>query len=231
MGSDMTAHEIGLTIMAEQKANFCLPRYTPVGWWECDVIEVTKAGYWREYEIKLTRQDFLNDAMKYKRTREWLGAGQGYRVAKKHTMLAERHKDGPNAFIFVTKKGIVTEADIPVWAGWAEVERRENSHLIPYRFSIIPRRPAPKLHTHKLEERVRKHMESVCYYRFHALALDYARLTAKQSPTKTPKPIKPVSTLLEPVKVPGLIDPLSAPRGEIPTNENKVPNRGSHRAA
>jgi RNA polymerase primary sigma factor len=35
-----------------------LPNYTPDKWHECDVFGVTRAGYFHEFEIKLTRADF-----------------------------------------------------------------------------------------------------------------------------------------------------------------------------
>ena len=41
-----------------------LPNFTPNGWFECDIWVLTKSGYGREYEIKLTVSDFKADAKK-----------------------------------------------------------------------------------------------------------------------------------------------------------------------
>ena len=41
-----------------------LPRITPEGWWECDMFSTTKAGFWTEHEIKVSKADFKNDFTK-----------------------------------------------------------------------------------------------------------------------------------------------------------------------
>ena len=46
-----------------------IPTYTPPGWWECDVCEITDAGYMHEFEIKMTRGDFRADAKKTRYSR------------------------------------------------------------------------------------------------------------------------------------------------------------------
>ena len=62
----MTERDIQIAIWwAWGKAGHCcMPNYTPRDWWECDVFCVSKAGYFTEYEIKLTAQDFRADAQK-----------------------------------------------------------------------------------------------------------------------------------------------------------------------
>lgn len=44
--------------------SFVIPNYTPSGWFESDIFELTKSGYFREYEIKMSLSDFRADAVK-----------------------------------------------------------------------------------------------------------------------------------------------------------------------
>ena len=62
----MNAERITAAILRERWRKLRLPRYTPKGWWECDVFELTTSGYFREYEIKTSLSDFRNDAKKFK---------------------------------------------------------------------------------------------------------------------------------------------------------------------
>jgi hypothetical protein len=59
----MNAREIQQRLIVERyRRGICVPNYTPKDWWECDVFELTPAGYFREYEIKMTVADFRADA-------------------------------------------------------------------------------------------------------------------------------------------------------------------------
>src|SRR5690606_6291621 len=106
-------------------------------------------GYAREYEIKTSRSDFLAD-----RRKSHLG-----RV--KHDELAEGATCGPTRFWFVTPVGLLTEGDIPEWAGWIEIAGAE----VLWKAKEIVRRPAPQLHREKFGFRVS--MLDTCYYRYH----------------------------------------------------------------
>ena len=149
--------------------SFVLPNYTPANWWECDVFEVTKAGYWREYEVKVSRADFLADRHKQKQSysqwnpdeRPGIGETLKTSVLKKYDMLSESSEKGPNLFWYVTPKGLVEIQEIPGWAGLIELDRHpKHGHL-----SERVVRKAPKLHSTKCSELVRQHSLSVCYWR------------------------------------------------------------------
>ena len=43
-----------LYYMLRSAAQCLMPNFTPGGWWECDLATVTRAGYFVEYEIKLS---------------------------------------------------------------------------------------------------------------------------------------------------------------------------------
>ena len=95
-----------------------MPNYTPRNWWECDLFRVTNAGYFYEYEIKLSRSDFKADAHKIrsrwgpKEDGKW-----GFReVANKHQLLKDG-KEGPKHFLWVIPEGLIELEEIEEWAG------------------------------------------------------------------------------------------------------------------
>ena len=119
----MTAAEIGTALIRDRwRRNFCLPTYTPIGWWECDIFEVTAAGVFREYEIKLSRADFFADRRK-EQPGKYLGRDPETRqplrgpAGVKHDLLARGYPRGPQRFWFVAPEGILAVADMPLWAG------------------------------------------------------------------------------------------------------------------
>jgi len=158
-----------LTLMRERKRrNFCLPNFTPMGWWECDVFELTASGYFREYEIKLSVADFRADARKSD-TFSW-DAGKLLPEPKtvyKHHYLSEGYAEGPVQFWFVTLAGLLDGETLPPWAGWIELTVREGHHAPAYHFSEHERVKAPRLHSEKANPKIRQQALASCYYRYH----------------------------------------------------------------
>ena len=105
----------GDPIFVERKRDF-LNLYT-----ESDAVIATMAGQVIEYEIKVSRADYVRDRHK-RRNKIYSGEYPG--------ML-------PNRFYYVTPPDIITEADLPAWAGWYELLTRGTLTLL---------RKAPKLH-------------------------------------------------------------------------------------
>lgn len=168
----LTATEIIAQLVRERwLAAFCLPTYAPKGWWECDVFEVTKAGYWHEFEVKLSRADFLADARKKQRDR-WKYVG-GEKVdlpgPVKHELLAAKSTKGPSRFTFVVPAGLIPLADVPEWAGLFEAERVGSA-----RVAIRCVKTAPRLHTEKFGDGRLRDAEGTSYYRFHRATVAYA---------------------------------------------------------
>ena len=130
------------------------PHYTPSRWFECDVIEITAAGYFREFEVKVTRADFKTDAAKEKPSRF------GWPARNKHAELGEKSILGPGTFSFVTPEGLLAPTDIPDFAGWIEVRIHGKITL------EIVRKVAPKLHSQKFSAKRLEHLRSVFYWRF-----------------------------------------------------------------
>jgi len=84
---------------------------------EADLISVTKSGYWNEYEIKRSRQDFLAEI------RAFNGDGSySYAKYEKHDKIRKCKNGGnnnkiPNKFWLVTPPDLVEEKEIPDYWG------------------------------------------------------------------------------------------------------------------
>lgn len=148
--------------------NLLMPRYTPKDWWECDLFEVTPAGYFCEYEIKTSRSDFFNDQKKADMRCSYYNI-QSKKIANlqdspdtKHKRLSNRCPPAPNRFYFVIPVGLVKIEEIPEWAGLIVVG--ENNKTI-YENEI---KTAPVLHREKRPS-VESQIHKACYYRYHGL--------------------------------------------------------------
>ena len=162
----MTATEIEDMLVRERwHHGTTMPRYTPRQWWECDVAELTGAGYLREYEIKLSRQDFRADAHKE--------AYFLHNRKNKHELLAQRSPVGPCQFWFVAPANVLPLSIIPEWAGLYEVRKEDRPYARAYLYEV---KKAPRLHDTKVTPEVRDHMVGVAYYRFHNLAAKHRRM-------------------------------------------------------
>jgi len=112
-----------------------LPNYTPADWWENDVIRVTQAGYWYEYEIKLSLNDFYAD--RRKEHSPW-----GKPIESKHRLLAGTDGRGPRKFWFVCPWfNVIQMKHVPEWAGliWAYPDGHES-----IKFKVIRNAPSRK---------------------------------------------------------------------------------------
>lgn len=139
---------------AYQGSSFVCNNYTPKGWFECDVFEITKSGYGIEYEIKLTRGDFRADRFKEQRRHDW--ELNKTTVLNKHTALRERSEVTPNRFYYAVPKGLISPEELPDWAG-----------LLYIRETHIERvKPARMLHKIKVADKVRAHLLRSFYHRY-----------------------------------------------------------------
>jgi len=133
---------------------FILPNYTPYKWWECDMFGLTKAGYMREWEIKRTRADFVNDKNKKHRWFDW--KKKEFCSEKKYQLLANGSEYAPRQFWYVVPEGVLEVDDVPEFAGF----------MIVKEYSMIEIRKAPFLHKHKAHERTVLNSQSVLYHRY-----------------------------------------------------------------
>lgn len=131
----ISARAITIAMLREKwlQSAAALPCYTPDGWWECDVIEITKAGYWVEYEVKTSRADYLADFKKSKTRR-------GETVTK-HGLLESDPTKGPSRFFFVAPMGLIKPEDLPKWAGLIEAYKFSPGGVIMFHYTVkAPRR-------------------------------------------------------------------------------------------
>lgn len=189
----MTENDVVLTIIRERhKRGTCMPRYTPNKWWEADTWEITDSFFSIEYEVKLTRADFKKDAFKAdeppkyhwrSETPEW-----GPHLSK-HVRLQMGDPNGPSQFYFVTPQGMLTAADIPHWAGWATVSRRNQYYKPPFHLDLHIEKKAPRLHKEKVDEKAVRAIHKCGYYRFHSAIWDLERALNKNRDDE-PTPIQ-----------------------------------------
>lgn len=134
-----------------------MPNFAPAGWYECDVFRVTKAGYFYEYEIKLSVSDFRRDREKH--TYDWR-AGT---CTSKHMALRYGAERGPSRFYFVMPDDIADKvrSEIPEWAGLFECRGG----------SGWPRctKQAPVLHKRKVSPAIIRQAQSSALGRFWEL--------------------------------------------------------------
>lgn len=97
--------------------------------WEKDIASVSKSGLLREYEIKVTRSDFLAD-----KKRKSLKFAH-YQMKQEGT--------APNYFYYVCPKGLIKESEIPSYAGLYYYYPNER---------IICVKNATKIHKHKVNK-------------------------------------------------------------------------------
>lgn len=175
----MNAWHLQTAIMAPRYLrSFVLPNHHVPGWAEADVFEVTKAGYFREYEIKTSVSDFKKDstktvwAGKYD-IREHQGRTFSYRKDEtKHSLLSQGYEKGPVQFWFVVPIGLLENQEIPEWAGLIEVRLKHQNEddlnrYRPWNLLTSETKKAPRLHKAKYPEKKMQRARESCYYRLH----------------------------------------------------------------
>jgi hypothetical protein len=168
----MTCEDITRRLLVDRyRAGLCLPRFTPGRWFECDVFERSKAGYFIEYEIKMTRQDFKADQFK-RQALSWTQRRERTDPTGSPTkweLLKARVPYGPRRFYFVCPTGVLTLPDVPEWAGLIIMDGRRGRPP----FTVYPAvlKEAPKLHNTKADPSIAETIRRSCYYRFHNLYL------------------------------------------------------------
>lgn len=180
----MTALDIQRVLMVTRyRRNTVMPRFTPRRWFECDLVEITPAGFWREYEIKVTRADFRADRLKGPDLRTVVirrSMGKTLETQPKWERLAQSDPSGPNAFWFVAPEGVIPRDELPPWAGLIEMR----PHVSRYKWQSgtawgqiteVLTVEAPKLHSEKADPKVSEKIREACYYRFLTRELHASR--------------------------------------------------------
>lgn len=169
----ITERRIQLAIYADKSgaSQIICPNYTPAGWWECDLWQVTKAGYAVEYEIKLSLSDFKIDAKKTQRRFENSNETEKWKIIdeNKHDLLSDRCERGPSRFFYCIPDELIDQIH-PILPAWAGLLSFKHSRL-RYRSARRIIKDAPKLHKVKVCPReIELCKDRVMFRYWHALA-------------------------------------------------------------
>lgn len=107
--------------------------------WESDYLAITRSGIAYECEIKISKQDFLNDSKKH----------------NKHLIISEgRLPEGrPNYFYYVVPEGLISAEDVPEHAGLI--------YALPYGIQYV--KEAKKVHSGKFDYEQTNLMDKLYY--------------------------------------------------------------------
>ncbi len=162
----MTAREIQSTLIRKRHLRAkVLANFTPKGWWECDLLELTDAGFFVEYEIKLTLADFWAD---FTKLRELPVArdSEETTVFRKHDRLRmDRSAETPRRFWFVCPENVIPVAECPPYAGLIYIQSHDYADGLYERVAV----KAPWRHREKVPHQIVHHAMTACYYRLNDL--------------------------------------------------------------
>ena len=155
--------------MLHRKHVIAVPNSRYLSLSEADVLTVTPARLVNEFEIKLSRADFLAEF------RTPTGKHRSYRKTHKHRALKwaydgspiSRHT--PNYYWFVTYEVDIAD-DVPEYAGWLEMVKTRKGYDFNQRVA------APRLHTVSIDEKDILKMARILSYR---VMTDYKRKQGK----------------------------------------------------
>jgi hypothetical protein len=137
-----------------KRHRFMVPNVQVFGW-ESDLVSVTRDDYVYEYEIKISRKDFLLDLTKHRHSHLT-------RVHAGESGLWPGVQRGANYLFYAAPESLLTVNEIPSHAGLIVVTDSGLTEVA---------RPAPKLHKHKLPEHSRQWLERSITQRFWSARL------------------------------------------------------------
>lgn len=130
-----------------------------------------------EFEIKLSRSDFLNDANKglsFGHTKEYYESLGIDLAGTKYERLMEGDKSGPSKFWYIVPEILLSTIEIPTFAGCLCAVRRG-------RFIFFKEeKKAPRLHKNKLSEEIKDNlMHKLCFRYWRERNRNYERFLAE----------------------------------------------------
>jgi hypothetical protein len=140
----VTAYHIQRTLFFKlvSTSKVVMPNFTPIGWFECDFFRVTQAGFFYEYEIKLSVSDFKADRRKNLTIKE----GSEYNNYSKAELIESAKPRAPHRFFYVIPNYLYDEIYpiLPTWAGLICVT--------PVYYNMSTVKQAPKIHDKKVSK-------------------------------------------------------------------------------
>jgi len=93
-----------------------MPNFTPNGWQECDMFSLTTSLFFHEIEVKVSRADFRSEfnSKRYK-----------HMVLRGDKALSRGQRSPPRTFSFACPYGLLSESDVPEYAGLIWVDRKK----------------------------------------------------------------------------------------------------------
>ena|ERR1700753_3664 len=128
-----------------RKHKYCLPNVF-FGRIELDVFALTNSGYTYEYEVKISRSDFLAD--KNKREKH-----DRYSKALNKEIISGFT---PNRFYYVCPEGMIAPGEVPEYAGLIYFDGNYLKEI----------KPAPFIHKTKILESLYRQIVDKCYHRY-----------------------------------------------------------------
>lgn len=129
--SDIITYKFINWLGTQYKQDLFLPN-TYLDQFEMDVMRLNRQGYVTEYEIKISRSDFKNDAKKGR-----IVYGRSTNKYEKY----ENKKSKSNRFFYVVPKDLIGVDEVPTFAGLIYYDERFGS------FQIV--KNAPMMHKNK----------------------------------------------------------------------------------
>lgn len=140
-----------------------LPNPTPASFprivrWESDLVSINRSGFFNEYEIKISRSDYLRDQKKLLKISELSDHYETLKKYKKHIAPVGY----PNYFWYVTAG---FEIEPPAWSGWILITEEPHTRWDSLSMKIIKK--APRLHNGKVGERQYAQIAKLISYRLN----------------------------------------------------------------
>jgi hypothetical protein len=112
--------------------------------WEADIVVVTRAFFTHEFEIKLSRQDYLSDSKKEKHDhiQRYIKGERKFNKSGKYGDYQWDVLKPANYFWYACPKGMVDKTEVPEYAGLVLFDER-------WRLDVVKK--APRLHRDKLD--------------------------------------------------------------------------------
>lgn len=119
-----------------------LPNFTPRSWQECDMFSITTALYFHEIEVKVSRADFRADFRKEEK--HLVLAGKAAKEILTSIGWKPRELCPPRTFHYACPEGLLSESDVPEYAGliWVSREERQCDGYVRYRVKIVKKAPS-----------------------------------------------------------------------------------------
>ena len=170
--------EILMKSMYPTSKDLFITNFKGCGLEECDLLRVTKSNIIYEYEIKISKKDFLNDFKKL------------YKHNKLKGIFPEKYNEEwylnntgtagrPNYFYYVCPQDLIKESEIPIYSGLIYIS---DNHM-----TVIKK--APKLHSLKVTNILIRKIADLLSVR-RIFGSSYMNYTIKQNNIKIKNNVK-----------------------------------------